>query len=172
MTGATQTASLISDEMRGVLGKTLRRRSSFPISACQIRNWAIAVYFPDAPPERYRGGGAAAGDQPLVAPEEFNPFAWATPGREPRNTEINAGFLERQAGVTPPDVEFILNGGMVCQYGVSMIEGDVVTATLSLKSYAQKQGKRGPLLITETQDRWTNQRGELVRDAVMTLVRY
>jgi hypothetical protein len=158
--------------MRGVVGKTLRRRVSFPISAAEIRNWAIAVYFPDAPPERYRGGGAAAGGQPLAAPEEFNPFAWSTPGREPRNAGIDAGFLERQAGVTPPVVEFILNGGTVCAYGVSMIEGDVITATYSLKSYAQKQGKRGPLLITETQDLWTNQRGEMVRDAVMTLVRY
>jgi hypothetical protein len=117
---------------------------------------------------------AAAGrvHGPLVAPHEFNPFAWATPGGGPKNSDISAGFLERQAGVEPPDMKFMVNGGMVSEYGVRMVEGDVISTNFSIKSYSQKQGKRGALLITETQDRWINQRGELVRNTVMTLVRY
>ena len=58
------------------------------------------------------------------------------------------------------------------EYGVPMREGDVITNQYSVKGYTVKQGKRGPLLITESQDRWTNQRGELVRSTLMTLVRY
>ncbi len=173
MSSETATAkNLISDEMRGGLGRTIRKRTSFPISVSDIRKWAIAVYYPEEPPTEYLGAGAAGGDPPATAPEEFNPFAWATPGREPKNPDASAGFLERQAGITPPDVMFVVNGGTVCEYGVPMQEGDVITADFTLKSYTQKEGKRGPLLITETQDRWTNQRDELVRNAVMTYIRY
>jgi hypothetical protein len=164
--------TLISDEMRGVLGKTLRQRSSYPISASDIRKWAIAVYYPEPPPAEFTGAGAAGGEAPLVAPHEFNPFAWASPGPQQKNHDIGAGFLERQAGVTPPDMKFMVNGGMVSAYGARMVEGDVISTDFSIKSYVVKQGKRGPLLITETQDRWTNQRGELVKTTVMTLVRY
>jgi hypothetical protein len=172
---ASETVSpdeLISDEMRGVLGKTLRQNKSYPISASDIRKWAIAVYYPDPPPERFTGAGAAGGEAPLVAPEEFNPFAWATPGGKRRDNDVSAGFLEKQAGIKPPPMEFMVNGGSVTEYGVPMVEGDVISTDFSIKSYTVKQGKRGPLLITETQDRWTNQRGEVVKTNVMTLVRY
>lgn len=164
--------SLISDEMRGVLGKTLRRRSSYPVSASDIRKWALAVYYPEAPPERFIGAGAAGAEAPLVAPEEFNPFAWATPGGQQKEADVSAGFLEKQAGIAPPPLQFMVNGGSVCEYGVPMVEGDVISTEFSIKGYTVKQGKRGPLLITETQDRWTNQRGEVVKTNVMTLVRY
>ncbi|HEY3697121.1 FAS1-like dehydratase domain-containing protein [Phenylobacterium sp.] len=163
---------LVSEAMRGAIGRVLRTRTSYPISASDIRKWAIAVYFPEPPPAEFMDAGAAGGERPLAAPHEFNPFAWASPGAEPRRAEISAGFLEREAGVEPPDVKFMVNGGMVCEYGVRMTEGDVIGTQFSIRGYAQKQGKRGPLLLTETQDRWTNQRGELVRSTVMTLVRY
>ena len=38
--------------------------------------------------------------------------------------------------------------------------------------HAVKQGKGGPLLITETDEGWTNQSGEMVREARLTVVRY
>ena len=164
------TLELISDEMRGLIGKVQQRRRSYPISASDIRRWAIAVYYPDAPPPQYLRVGAVAGEPPLVAPEEFNPFAW---NRTAQDGDYGGpGFLERRAGVAPPPVSFIVNGGTQSEYGVPMLEGDVITAEFGLRSYAQRQGKRGPLLITETQDRWTNQRDELVRNTIQTLVRY
>jgi hypothetical protein len=163
---------LITDEMRGITGKVLRSRKSYPISASDIRKWAIAAYYPESPPEKYIGAGVAGGEAPLVAPEEFSPFAWATPGAKPAPSDIRPGFLERSAGITPPDLQFIVNGGSLYEYGVPMVEGDVITNEYSIKSYTVKQGKRGPLLVTETQDRWTNQKGELVRSTLMTLVRY
>jgi hypothetical protein len=165
-------ADLISEAMRGLVGKVQHRRTSYPISASDIRKWAIAIYWPDPPPARFIGAGAAGGEAALVAPEEFNPFAWATPG-----PSLTAGFtgprgLEQRAGIEPPAIDFIVNGGAECAYGVPMREGDVITAEFSIAGYAQRQGKRGPLLITETLDRWTNQAGELVRSTVQTLVRY
>jgi hypothetical protein len=163
---------LINAEMRGVLGKIQHRRSSYPIAAADIRKWAIAVYYPQPAPDQYLGIGAAAGEPALTAPEEFNPFAWATPGARGGDSYTGPRNLEQRAGITPPEINFIVNGGTECEYGVAMQEGDVITAEFSIKSYAQKQGKRGPLLITETEDRWTNQRGELVRSTIQTLVRY
>jgi hypothetical protein len=53
-----------------------------------------------------------------------------------------------------------------------MREGDVITTEFSVKGYTVKQGKKGPLLISETQDRWVNQKGEMVRTTLSTLVRY
>ena len=165
-------ADLINDEMRGLIGKVQRRRSSYPISASDIRKWAIAVYYPEAAPDRFMRTGAVAGEPALTAPEEFNPFAWATPDAGGEDGYTGPTNLELRAGITPPAINFIVNGGTECEYGVPMREGDVITAEFSIKSYAQKQGKRGPLLITDTEDRWTNQRGELVRTTIQTLVRY
>jgi hypothetical protein len=165
-------SNLVSDEMREVQGKILRRRSSFPVSASDIRRWAIAVYFPDAPPEAFLRAGFAGGEQPLIAPQEFNPFAWTVPEREAKNTDFGAGVLESQAGIAPPNLKFIVNGGSECQYGVAIKEGDVITSEFGVKSYVQKVGKQGPLLITETEDHWTNQRGERVKSTIMTLIRY
>jgi hypothetical protein len=164
--------SLISDEMRGIVGRVLRSRTSYPISASDIRKWAIAVYYPEAPPAKFIGTGVAGGEEPLVAPEEFNPFAWATPGTKPAPADVSAGFIENLAGIAPPPLEIMVNGGSVFEYGVPMREGDVIANEYSVKSYTIKQGKRGPLLITESQDRWINQNGELVRSTLMTLVRY
>jgi len=172
MTEAAAVDTLISDEMRALEGKVLRSRSSYPISASDIRKWAIAVYYPESPPARYVGAGAAGGEAPLVAPEEFNPFAWATPGAKPAPADVSAGFLEKGAGIAPPPLKFIVNGGSISEYGAPMCEGDVITTEFSVKSYTVKQGKRGPLLLTETQDRWTNQKGEVVRTTTMTLIRY
>ena len=169
---AANTDALISDEMRALEGRVLRSRSSYPIAAADIRKWAIAVYYPEAPPAKFIGAGAAGGAEPLVAPEEFNPFAWTTPGAKPAPADVSARFIENTAGITPPPLEHMVNGGSTFEYGAAMREGDVITNEYSVKSYTVKQGKRGPLLITESQDRWTNQNGELVRSILMTLVRY
>jgi hypothetical protein len=172
MTEAAAADELISDEMRGIIGRVLQSRTSYPISASDIRKWAIAVYYPEPPPAKYIGSGAAGGEAPLVAPEEFNPFAWSTPGAKPKPADISPGFVENLAGIKPAPLKFVVNGGSICEYGVPMREGDVITTSYSVKSYTVKQGKRGPLLLTESQDRWTNQKGEMVRTTTMTIVRY
>ena len=80
MVGDRDTRSLLTDAMEACVGQAFRRVVSFPVSASDIRRWAIAVYHPELPPRRYwdeqyciesAWGG-------LIAPEDFNPFAWAT----------------------------------------------------------------------------------------------
>lgn len=166
----TLAESVITEAMRGVIGRELRSRTSYPISASDIRKWALAVYYPKRPPARFLDAGGPS--SPLMAPEEFNPFAWTTPGATGEPTDVNPGFLERLAGAAPPDLEFMVNGGTTCEYGVPMYEGDVIRSSFTLSGYTEKQGKRGLLLFTRTQDRWTNQRGEMVRATTITLIRY
>jgi hypothetical protein len=163
---------LVTDEMRAMIGRVLQSRTSYPISAADIRKWAIAVYYPEEPPAKFLGPGAAGGGEPLIAPEEFNPFAWGGPEGPPKDVVYDAGWLERRAGVTPPDVKVVLNGGSDCEYGAPMREGDVIRAASTLKGYTVKRGKAGPLLITQSQDQWTNQRGEVVKTTVSAILRY
>lgn len=161
--------SVITPEMQALVGKELSYSVSHPIGAQDIRRWALAVYFPETPPARF-----LSSDGPLVAPEEFNPFAWAV--AETSRTEglrdVSAGFIERQAGVEPPPLESIVNGGVQCTYGEPMREGDVIRGASLISGYSEKIGKRGLLLFTQMTDRWTNQRGELVKATTITLVRY
>lgn len=82
MTDTTKPAqaevSHISGEMLTAIGRTLSRRVSFRVSESDIRRWALAVYYPDAPPERFIESETAAKSRHggITAPEDFNPFAW------------------------------------------------------------------------------------------------
>jgi len=48
----------------------------------------------------------------------------------------------------------------------------VITSETRITSYSQKQGSKGPLLFTDVETRWTNQRGEMVKVTVQTGIRY
>src|SRR3954469_10520520 len=68
-------ASVVTDEMRSILGVSLGGSVSYPSAASDTRRWASAVYSPEPPPrhfvdEEYAGTTPFGG---IVAPEEFNP---------------------------------------------------------------------------------------------------
>ncbi|MET9089464.1 MaoC family dehydratase N-terminal domain-containing protein [Streptomyces sp. NPDC004237] len=182
MTDTTNTADAdvptrVSDEMRTAIGRTLSRRVSFPVSESDIRRWALAVHYPETPPERFIDAEAAAKSRygGITAPEDFNPFAWlaAEQPTAPTDAEENdPNSVERTLGVTPPPLKFQLNGGMEVDYGVPMRPGDVITSENRLVSYAERPGRLGLMLFTVTEDTWTNQHGELVKRSRMTLIRY
>jgi len=171
--------SLISSEMRGAIGARLSKSVSYPVSISDIRRWAIAVYWPEAPPrlfwdEDYAVTTAHAG---VVAPEEFNPFAWMAAEREvleqPASSDPNdTNRIESSLGITGPGLGFQLNGGMSVEYGVRMRPGDVITSVGHLADYVEREGRLGQMLFTVTEDTWTNQRDELVKHTRSTLIRY
>ena len=160
----------ISPAMLGAVGREIRWRRSYPVAEGDIRRWALAVYYPLAPPQRF----IAAGPQ-MTAPEEFNPFGWLsaeergpqTPPdlQDPDKTEI-------MLGVEGPHLRFQLNGGVETDYGVRMRPGDVITSVRSLAGYHERSGRHGAMLFTVTEDLWTNQRGERVKRVRHTLIRY
>jgi hypothetical protein len=168
----------ITPEMRSLIGREFGWQQSFPISASDIRKWAIAVYYPERPPrlfwdEEYakttRHGG-------IVAPEDFNPFAWPVepPTRIVGQTvDHPTDATEMRFGVKGPGLKFQLNGGQEVEYtGVRMRPGDVITAVSTINDYYEREGRLGLMLFTVTETKWTNQRGELVKVSRNILIRY
>ena len=157
--------------MRAALGSELGRKVSFPVSASDIRRWAIATWYPETPPRRFWDGP----DGDLRAPEEFNPFAWMTvpaAGEDPFLGRGGFAGPEATLGLPRPGTTSIINGGRVATYGEPMRPGDVVTSVNRLTEYFEREGRLGLMLFTLTTDTWTNQRGDTVRTEVTTLIRY
>jgi hypothetical protein len=179
------TSSVITDDMRSILGLSLGGSISYPITDSDIRRWAIAVYYPDTPPrlfwdEEYARTTPYGG---IVAPEEFNPFAWGARENftvEPPQPALPAdpalvavGATEHRYGVQPPDLHHALNGGVEVDHTeVRMRPGDIITSRSAVVDYSEREGRLGLMLFTTSESRWTNQRDELVRIDRMTLIRY
>jgi acyl dehydratase len=170
----------ISQEMRSAIGTVTAQRVSYPVSESDIRKWAIAVYYPGPPPARFIDPAAAEKSRygGIVAPEEFNAFAWAAAAETTygvADAELdgnNPGRTELALGLTPPDVHYMLNGGMSVEYGVPVRPGDVLTSTTRLAEYTERPGRLGLMLFTTSEDTVTNQNDEVVRRTRMTLIRY
>jgi N-terminal half of MaoC dehydratase len=147
----------LDDATIGWLGKPLAPLPSLPIDANDIRRWAQAEYYPDAPPPALFDVDAAR-DSPwgeLVAPRDFNPFAW-NPDHHPEAYPWMRGMG------TEPGYRG-LNGGQSNWYFAPMRVGDVVTADVTLIDAFEKEGKVGTMMFLVDETRLTNQRGELVR---------
>jgi len=169
--------SVITDGMRAAIGRETGRSVSFPISVSDIRRWAVAVYYPEEPPrlfwdEDYAAKTVHGG---IVAPEEFNPFAWMAadpPGLPPSVGGYDPDRTEKVLGVDPPGLTNLLNGGMEVDYGARMRPGDVITSVSRLAGYKEREGRLGLMLFTSSESVWTNQRNEMVKRTVGTIIRY
>lgn len=166
--------------MRDLVGKTYgQERQSVPISVSDIRRWALALYYPESPPrlfwdEDYAAGSSHGG---IVAPEEFNPFAWFTsdgPVLPPSyDGVVQTGSIEEAFGVGSPATRFVLNGGTEVRYGVRMRPNDVITAGKStLVEYKERTSRLGLMLVTVNESMWTNQDGDMVKVVRNTGIRY
>ena len=162
--------------MRASVGRELARAVSYPVAVSDIRRWAVAVYHPEEPPrlfwdEEYARASAHGG---IVAPQEFNPFAWmaADPPGLRRAPDGNVNSIERSLGVAGPAVRFQLNGGLAAEYGAPIRPGDVITAVTRLAEYRERPGRLGLMLFTVSETTWTNDRDEWVKATRSTLIRY
>ena len=169
----------ITSEMEALTGVELGGQTSLPIGASDIRRWAIAVYFPTPPPRHYWDEEyAATRHGGLVAPEEFNPFAWMTAAGPPERRETfdvgsaGARGVESRFGVEAPATKFVLNGGIEVTYGVRMRPGDVITSVSRHAGYAERTGRLGLMLFTYNDSEWTNQAGQWVKTVRSTGIRY
>src|ERR1700722_13292116 len=162
--------------MTAALGTEFDRQVSFPITDSDIRRWAVAVYFPEEPPRLFWDRAYAAGTAygGIVAPEEFNPFAWmrADPAGLTRGGDPDPNSTEKMLGIEPPSTRFVLNGGMEDEYGVRMRPGDVITLISKLGAYHERNGRLGLMLFTVIESTWTNQRRQPVRYRRYTRIRY
>ncbi len=140
---------------------------SAPIRDSDIRRWALAVYWPEDPPPRFwdRSAASSTRHRGIVAPEDFNPFAWPAPERSDARRRSSQ---DRQPD--PGRVRLRVNGGCRATYGAPMRPGDRIRRRVRLHGWRAADGARGALLLVEYQHEWRNQHDELVRDAVYTLV--
>jgi acyl dehydratase len=148
------------------LGRPLAPDVALPVGANDIRRWAAATWYPEpAPPELWDEAVAARGPWGgMVAPRDFNPFAWT------RCTPPDTYPWMRGMGTEPGRRG--LNGGQRNLYFAPIRPGDVITSTVTLVDAYEKQGKLGAMLFLIDQARWTNQRGELVRIGLRTSIYY
>ena len=160
---ADNPTTLVTQEMidrRDVWSEQVYSR---PIERNDIIKWAIAVYWPDEPPRIYwdeeyakttRYGG-------IIAPQDFNPFAWPVP-RPPRQE------LPKDAGVG----QRVMNGGQTDTFGVPLRPGDVISQSSALVDWNERQGRLGLTIFSYTENRWVNQNDELVKSRTSVGVRY
>ncbi|GGL15065.1 FAS1-like dehydratase domain-containing protein [Nocardia jinanensis] len=169
MTGVASQSTptgLVTAQMRECVGRELDRRVSYPVAASDIRRWAVAVYYPELPPRPFWD----APDAILVAPEDFNPFAWLV--AQPPGRPLVLRDPEEVLGIQGPQVDTRLRGGMTVEYGAPIHSGDVISSVRSLGGYDERDGRRGPMLFTTIADIWTNQRGEFVKNFQFTFIRF
>ena len=157
---------LLDQDTIGWLGKALPALRSLPIDANDLRRWAQAVWYPEAPPAEQTDLDAAARGPwgGLVAPRDFNPYAWhpdfhpeAYPWMRGMGTEVGRRGL---------------NGGQRTWYGEPLRPGDVVSSEVTLVDAFEKDGRLGTMLFLTDEARWTNQRGDLVRLSERTTIYY
>lgn len=163
----TEIETLVTPEMEKAKGVWTAERVSYPVSASDIRKWAIAVYWGETPPRIFwdadyarttRWGG-------IIAPEDFNPFAWEVPLEQRKPAGALPGQKVEKGGN-------ILNGGRTVTHGAPIRPGDVITSRSRLQGWEERQGRHGLTLYSYTETQWTNQSGEIVRTTISTGIRY
>ncbi|SNT36631.1 FAS1-like dehydratase domain-containing protein [Rhodococcoides kyotonense] len=170
------TETHITTAMRSVVGVEFASSTSFPIAKSDIRRWAVAVYYPDPPPQYFWDDTIDEASPELTAPAEFNPFAWMS-SHGPARADDTGGADDPDyqftiLGVEGPGLKFQVNGGMSVTYGVPMKSGDVITASLSIAELGERTGRLGLMLLKTTEAVWTNQDGAEVKRERMTIISY
>ena len=160
----------ITDEMRAYIGTQTPPLVSPPISQAEIRRFAMAAYWPEVPPRRFWDEEYAQKTRwdGIVAPREYNPFAWmvgrANIGPQPERVDAEQEDEESQRELRPPGApERYLFGGTTAEHFAPMRIGDVITSVESLVDLYERTGRLGLMLFYVLEERWTNQRGELVQ---------
>ena len=157
-------------ERKGVWGSV---RRSPPVSESDIRKWAIAVYWPETPPRIYWDVDYAATTRwgTIIAPADFNPFAWPIIQTRPEEAErhrAKAGLGEPRSSKGRRG----MNGGQVDTYGVPMRPRDVITSRSRLRDWDERETRLGLTLFSFSETEWRNQDDELVKVRVATAIRY
>ncbi len=165
-----ETEIAISAELRSMIGKEMGKRTSPRVEAADIRKWAIALYWPETPP-RIFWDEAYAQKTPfkgIVAPEDFNPFAWPIDPGQTFMTEEALKEPTKRIGIGWN----VLNGGGGHEYLERIRPGDVITAVTVLDEIFIRKGSRWPMIFFIRKSTWTNQKGQVVRITKGTTIRY
>jgi hypothetical protein len=168
--------SWVTDDMRNIIGQIMRESVSYPVSTSDIRKWAISVYYPEEPPRLFWDNKYASTTKygGIVAPEEFNPFAWSTQKPSLDEPKISGtSFSERELGIEPPQYKAILLTEIRENYGAVRIRpSDVIRSTHRITDYFEREGRMGHMLYTTLSNEWRNQSDEWIRTTESVFLRY
>lgn len=155
----------ITDDIRQMLNVEREVAFSPPISESDVRKWAIAVYWPETPPNIFWDADYAKQSRwgGIIAPQEFNPFAWPIERREAVRL---GGPIGKEPG------QRVLNGGSEARYFTPMRPGDVIRSGTKLVDVYEKTGRLGVMMFLINETTWTNQHGDLVKIDRKTSIRY
>ncbi|WP_172831280.1 FAS1-like dehydratase domain-containing protein [Mycobacterium asiaticum] len=154
----------LDPETIGWLGRPLPVLESLPVDANDIRRWAQAIWYPEPPPaDQFDIAVAALGPWGgLVAPRDFNPYAW--------HPDFHPEAYPWMRGMGTEPGRRGLNGGQRTWYGAPIRPGDVISSEVTLVSAYEKEGRLGTMLFLVDRAVWSNQRGELVRTSERTTI--
>ena len=163
--GAATPGTFLTQETIDRIGRTLPPVAAPPVGANDIARWAAATYWPERPPAVYVDADAAAATPwgGIVAPRDFDPFAWMAD--RPWSGDWLFG-MGTEAG------QRVLNGGQWNRYAAPIRPGDVISVTRRFVDVVERETKRGPMVFFTSEFRWTNQDGALVRLAEQTTIYY
>ena len=163
--GKAAPGTFLTQETIDTIGRVLPPVAAPAVGANDIARWAIATYWPKPPPARYLEAGVAAKGPwgGIVAPRDFDPFAWM-PNRP------WAGDWLWGMGAEPG--KRVLNGGQHNRYVEPIRPGDVIAVTRRFVDVTERETKRGPMVFFRSEFRWENQHGGLVRQAEQTTIYY
>jgi hypothetical protein len=172
--------TLISKEMRAIVGVVMEEETSYPIAASDIRRWALAVYYPEIPPPEFwdEEDPVTVALGGIVAPDEFNPMAWIARDPKPRalpdpDSAPRSGDFEATLGIEPPPYRAVLQGEIRARYGEpQMRPGDVISSATSITEYFEREVRMGLQLYTTLSEKLTNQNGVWVKTVDTVFVRY
>jgi len=148
----TQTSSLITDEMRAVIG-----REGDPVvhevdnTGC--RQFARSVGYTD-PIFYVEAAAKAQGYRAIVAPPGFLGHPTVIPGKAAQRGPESLGFQT--------NLKRVLNGGTDYEYFDNVCAGDTITATMKISDIAEREGRLGPMLVVSTETTYKNQTGKVV----------
>jgi hypothetical protein len=157
--------SLVTEGMGTRKGVWSDGRRAPPIARSDIRRWAIATYWPEEPPRIYWDDEYAATTRygSIIAPPDFNPFAWPV---QRMRTPPGAAAAPDGRRLTS------MNGGQTDTYGEPMRADDVITSRSRLRDWEERQGRNGLTLFVYNETEWRNQDDKLVRLRVSTGVQF
>ena len=157
----------VTPEMHAAQGRWSDARTAPPITGTDIKRWAMATFYPEKPPRIFWDAEYAATTQwgGIVAPPDFNPFAWPLERPKPAAPGLMGARPDGKAMTG-------MNGGQTDTYGVRMRPGDVVSERRRLVDWWEREGRLGHTLYVRNEIEWRNQDAELVRTRLSIGIRY
>ena len=163
MTQQQELQSIITDEMRAVIGKE-GEPATLEVEKTGCRTFARAVGHTDRIfyDEEY---AKSKGYRSIVAPPGF----LGTPVFSPASPHADA-----ETGGPRFSIPYkrVLNGGTEYEYFDTVCAGDVLTARSKISGFNERVGSMGPMLITTRETTFTNQEGRVVAKMYGTVIQY